>query len=302
MAEEPSREVMSDEALPAWLDQEAYPFPHRWLSLPAGRVHMADTGTGGTPVLFVHGTPTWSFEWRHLIAALSPSRRVIAPDHLGFGLSERPERFRYRPEDHAAVLAALVEELALPQFDLVVHDFGGPIGLPLALADPRRVRRLVVLNSWMWSFDDDAEMQKRARMVEGGFGRFMYRVFNASLKLIMPSAYGDRKKLTKAIHAQYLAPFAHAPDRVQVLWPLAHALLGSAAHYRGLWEQRARLADVPVTVIWGMKDTAFRPHQLDRWRAAVPHARVVELPDAGHWPHEEDPATVERIVREALDP
>ena len=140
--------------VPAWLDTTAYPFAHHYAALPAGRMHYVDEGRG-EPILFVHGTPTWSFEFRHLIRALCPTHRCLAPDHLGFGLSERPDGFGYRPDDHAANLEAFVEQLQLDRFTLVVHDFGGPIGLPLALRRPERVRRLVVLNSWMWSFDGE---------------------------------------------------------------------------------------------------------------------------------------------------
>ena len=275
----------------AWVDRDAYPFRSRWLELAAGKIHYVDEGDG-EPVLFVHGTPTWSFEYRHLIAALRGGHRCIAVDHLGFGLSDRPAAADYTPEAHAARLRAFVDKLGLRRFTLVVHDFGGPIALPLALDDPDRVERLVVLNSWMWSFADDPEMMKRARMASGALGRFLYRRLNASLRLIVPSAYGDRRKLTKAIHRQYLAAFPDADSRERVLWALARALTGSSAFYEGLWQRRQRLAAIPTLIVWGMKDTAFRPHLLARWRRALPHATVVELAEAGHWPHEEQPEGV----------
>ena len=282
-----------------WVDRDAYPFCSRWLELPEGKLHYVDEGDG-EPLLFVHGTPTWSFEYRHLIRALRGGHRCIAVDHLGFGLSDRPAAAEYTPEAHAARLRAFVDKLGLRRFTLVVHDFGGPIALPLVLDDPGRVTRLVVLNSWMWSFADDREMTKRAKMAGGGLGRFLYRRMNASLKLIMPSAYGDRRKLTRAIHAQYLAAFPDADSRERVLWALARALIGSAGFYDGLWQRRARLADLPMLIVWGMKDSAFRPGQLERWRQAVPHASVVELADAGHWPHEEAPDAVIEALRKFL--
>jgi haloalkane dehalogenase len=287
----------------SWVDRAAYPFRSRWLALPEGRLHYVDEGSNNhpeDPIVLVHGTPTWSFEYRHLIAGLSASRRVIALDHLGFGLSERPADASYTPEAHAARFRAFVDGLGLSRFTLVVHDFGGPIALPVALDDPGRVSRLVVLNSWMWSFAGDPEMRemaRRARMVSGGFGRFMYRRLNASLRLVTPSAYGDRRKLTRAIHGQYLAPFPDADSRERVLWALARALLGSSAFYDGLWQRRDRLAALPTLIIWGMKDSAFRPAQLARWRTGLPQATVVELPGAGHWPHEEEPARVLAEVR-----
>jgi haloalkane dehalogenase len=286
-------------SVPAWVDGQAYPFASRWLELASGRLHYIDEGKGPA-ILFVHGTPTWSFEWRHLVAGLRATHRCVALDHLGFGLSERPGGAAYTPEAHAERLHEFADKLGLERFTLVVHDFGGPIGLPLALDGAGRVERLVVLNSWMWSFADDAEMTKRAKMVAGGFGKFLYRRLNASLRLITPSAYGDRRKLTKAIHAQYLKVFPDADSRERVLYALALALTRSAAHYDGLWQRRAALSAIPSLVVWGMKDSAFRPHQLAKWREGLPHAQVVELAGAGHWPHEEEPEAVLREVRAFL--
>ena len=152
---------------PAWVDREAYPFRSRFIELASGRrVHYIDEGEGDV-VLFVHGTPTWSFEWRHVIRALARTHRCVAMDNLGFGLSDRPRDFDYCPESHARMLRAFVERLGLNDVTLVVHDFGGPIGLPLALHEPSIVRRLVVFNTWMWSFADDPEMTRKARHARG---------------------------------------------------------------------------------------------------------------------------------------
>jgi pimeloyl-ACP methyl ester carboxylesterase len=212
--------------IPTWLDRTMYPFASKFLALPAARMHYVDEGRGD-PILFVHGTPTWSFEYRHLIRALSPTHRCVAVDQLGFGLSERPRDFAYTPEAHAAVLAEFVDRLALDRFTLVVHDYGGPIGLPLALAERSRVTRIVLLNTWMWPFDDDRGMVRRGRIAGGAFGAWMYRHLNVSLRVLMPSAYGDRAKLTPYIHRHYLEVFRDKDARVQVLHAPARAINGS---------------------------------------------------------------------------
>jgi haloalkane dehalogenase len=276
---------------PSIVDRTAYPFESKSASLRAGRMHYVDEGTGD-PILFVHGTPTWSFEWRHLIRALSTTHRCIAPDHLGFGLSERPRRAPYTPEWHAENLAEFVERLEPAPLTLVVHDFGGPIALPLALHRRGLVRRLVVINSWMWSFVGDRDMESKGRIAGSALGRFLYRWANLSLRVIMPSAYGDRRKLTPAIHRQYLDRFPDRWSRGAVLWPLARALLASSAFYESLWRERAALTALPALIVWGTRDSAFRPNQLARWTTVLPNATVVELADAGHWPHEEEPDRV----------
>jgi haloalkane dehalogenase len=113
----------------------------------------------------------------------------------------------------------------------------------------------------------------------------------------MPSVYADRSKLTPAIHRQYLEVFRDRAARGRVLWPFARALLGSSGFYDRLWQQRAGLREKPVLIIWGVKDDAFRPYMLERWRQALPHARVIELP-VGHWPHEEAPDLVTAALAE----
>lgn len=289
--------VRSDALAPvtaSWLDRDAYPFAPRSLQLSDGQVHYVDEGAGD-PIVFVHGTPTWSFEYRYLVRELRASQRCIALDHLGFGLSERPAAFGYRPEDHARVFGEFVENLGLERFTLVVHDFGGPIALPFATAHPERIARLVVLNSFMWPLDDP-KLVRQARLAGSALGRLLYRHLNFSLRVLMPSVYGERRRLTPAVHAQYLAPFEAKAARERVLWQLARSLLGSHAHYAALWANRERLSAIPTLVLWGERDRAFSLEFLERWRRALPGARFERIADAGHWPHEERP----ELVLEAL--
>ena len=260
-----------------------------------GRIHYEDQGSG-PPILMVHGTPTCSYEYRHLIAALRSRFRCVAPDHLGFGQSDRPRGFPYTPEAHARALEEFVAKLDLRDFTLIVHDFGGPIGLPLALADHSRVSRLVIMNTFAWPLDGDPKMARGARFIGGAVGRLLYKYGNASLRLIMPSAYGDRRKLTKDIHRHYLDHFRNREDRVLVLHALAKALLDSRGHYQSLLDRLPRLSRLPVLIVWGMKDSAFQPYNLERWRQLVPHAIVEPIDGAGHWPHEEEPARVAAAI------
>jgi haloalkane dehalogenase len=290
-------------ALPAWVDRELYPFEGKWMDLDReGSIHYLDEGPprgGAGTVVFSHGTPTWSIDWRRLMGALKGEYRCVALDHLGFGLSERPWGSDYTPEGHARRFREWMEGLDLQDVTLVVHDFGGPIALPMALERPGRVKRLVVLNSWMWDLRGDAHFERGGRLVGSALGRWMYRSLNASIRLVTPSAYADRKKLDKRLHAQYFAPFTGIDSRERVLWALARSLLGSSEFYADLWARREALADVPALVVWGTKDPAFPHRCLGRWREALPHAGVVELP-VGHWPTEEAPDEVERAVREFL--
>lgn len=280
-----------------WVDRSAYPFRSSYLDLGPGRVHYVDEGRGPV-LLFVHGTPTWSFLYRHLLRDLSRDHRVIAVDHLGFGLSEKPVGWGYRPVDHARNLEQLIERLGLDDFTLVVHDFGGPIGLSYALEQPERVRALVLFNTWLWSLRGSSA-ERASRVMAGPIGRFLYRRLNFSPRVLLKAVYGDKGKLTPEVHRQYIAPFPTAVSR-EAPWVLARELIGSSEWYEELWGHLERLAEKPALLLWGMKDPTFGAAALARWRGAFPGARVVEFPEAGHFVQEEAPVEAAGAIRSFL--
>jgi haloalkane dehalogenase len=143
-------------------------------------------------------------------------------------------------------------------------------------------------------------MVRKGKIAAGHLGRLLYRYANFSLRVLTPSVYADRRKLTPRIHRQYLTPFQDLDSRERVLWPLARAILGSGAYYDSLWRRRGQLSDIPALIIWGTKDSAFRPSLLERWRQVLPQATVVALP-VGHWPHEEAPDRVASAMQTFLD-
>jgi haloalkane dehalogenase len=246
----------------------------------------------GQPVLLVHGTPTWSFLYRHLIWGLSTQGyRVIAVDHLGFGLSDKPEGAAYRPADHSRRLAALVEHLRLSQVDLVVHDFGGPIALGYATEHPENVRRIVLFNTWMWSLAENRSTVRASGFAAGPIGRFLYRRMNFSPKVLMKAVVGDKSKLTPEAHRHYVQAFPDASARMAP-WVLARELIGSSEWYDGLWARRERLRGKPALLLWGMKDPTFGPDALARWQEALPQAEIERFPDAGHFVQEEEGAAL----------
>src|SRR5204863_2021374 len=128
----------------------------------------------------------------------------IAPDHLGFGLSDKPRGWSYRPADHARNLRALIDRLGLERLTLVVHDFGGPIGLAWALDHPEWIDRLVLSNTWLWSLRGDPSVRRPLRLMGGPIGKLLYTRLNFSTRFILPAAWGDRPTLTPAVHRQYV--------------------------------------------------------------------------------------------------
>lgn len=284
---------------PAWLDRSEYPFTSKWLTLPSGRLHYIDEGQG-RPVVMVHGTPDWSFLWRHLVKALSPRYRCVALDNLGFGLSDRPPGSWYLPENQAANLKTLIERLGLRDITLVLHDFGGPFGVSYALEKPENVRSVVLMNTWMWSLADDSHFTLFGRLAASRLGRYLYLERNISARVIMRYAFGNRARLTPRIHDHYLKPFPDAASRAAT-WAYARALLGGSAWYERLWQRRERLREMPALIIWGMKDRAFREKELTRLASVFADPEVLRLPDVGHFPPEEAPDRLAMLVGGFLD-
>jgi pimeloyl-ACP methyl ester carboxylesterase len=266
---------------PAWVDRVEYPFPPRWMPVDGGTLHYLDEGDG-PPVLLVHGTPTWSFLWRHLISALRPVFRCVAPDHLGFGLSRAEQGADLRPEAHAARLAALAAHLGLERPHLVVHDVGGPIALGPVIEGGLRAGRVVLFNTWLWSLLDDRRLARGARVLGSHLGRFLYLRLNFSARVLMPRAAGRSAPLEPRAYRQYLAAQADRDAR-RGAFAIARSLVGSHAWMRSLWARRDRLRDLKALAIWGMEDPVVAPAYLARWREVWPDLAVREVPDAGHW-------------------
>lgn len=280
---------------PAWaVDHALYPFVDHHLDVDGGRMHYVDEGAGA-PILFVHGTPSWSFEWREVIRGLRDTHRCVAPDHLGYGLSDHPAEWSYTPAAHAANLGRLVDALDLHELTLVVHDVGGPIGLGWAVEHPERIKRIVVVNSFAWAVDDP-QVKRIRRLVEGPIGRWMYLSLNASPRWIVPAALGKGHKLSKDVHQHYIEVFPTRESRIGA-WRAGIELDAGRETYATIWAKRAALADKEWSLVWGMADATFTPAYLATWRAAFPNATVTELAGVGHFPAEEAPAALITALR-----
>lgn len=282
-----------------WLDKAAYPFQARYAHLNGQQMHYIDEGQGEV-LLFVHGTPSWSFDYRHIIQAFKAHYRCIAMDHIGFGLSDKPADYDYSTQRHSQTLEAFIEAQQLTDITLVVHDFGGPIGLQVALRHPERIKRLVILNSWLWSSREDPAFIKLSKILRSPLLPFLYRYLNFSARFILPGAFG-KHKLPKHIRRQYTKPFANPRQREGTL-AFAYSLLNDQDWFDTLWQQRAVLASKPCLLIWGMADPVVTPRNLDRFAEAFPEATITRLPDCGHFPQEECAQEVIAAMRSFLAP
>lgn len=273
----------------SWLNRSEYPFEHHYFSVVKHKLHYIDQGKGDV-LLFVHGTPSWSFDWRHLIKHYSRRYRCIAIDHMGFGLSDKPTDYDYTTINHSRTLACLIKELKPENITLVVHDFGGPIGLNFAINNPDIVKRIVVLNSWLWSAEGDEDYKKLKRVLKSPLLPILYKYLNFSARFILPASFGN-KKLDKHLRKQYTGPFGKTAERMAPL-AFAHSLLHDQQWFEQLWQQKKTIEHKPVLFVWGMKDKVVTPRYLYKFASGFTHARVVKLMGCGHFPQEEEPGEV----------
>ncbi len=278
-------------------DQNLYPFAPHALNVPGGTMHYVDEGAG-QPILFIHGTPTWSFLYRKHIAALSKHYRCIAPDHIGFGLSEKPQQWSYTVESHSRNIDLLVNSLGLDNITLVVHDFGGPIGLPFALRHPEKISKIVLFNTWLWETTSDPNARRVGTLLSTAFGRWLYLGLNISPRWLLKKAFHDKHNLTPDIHQHYTGVFPSKEDRYGLL-RMGQELTGASAWLSQQWRAIGCIANKPSLLLWGTKDVVLRSHHLHKWQEALTNAHTITF-DCGHFVQEEKAAESIHAIVEFL--
>jgi len=271
---------------PRWVDEKSYPFRDHFIDLASGKMHYVDEGEGEV-LLFIHGTPSWSFLYRKYIKEFSRNYRCIAIDHIGFGLSEKPPHFRGTPQDHERNLAEFIDKLQLENITLIVHDFGGPIGLSYATANSEKIKKIIMFNTWLWETASNKEVVKIGKILNSWVGRFLYLTLNFSPKILMKKAFFNKKILSKTIHQHYIRPFGKRNDRTSLL-NIGKSLLGASDWYQEHWEKLDGLVSKPWLIIWGTRDPFLTISFLEKWMQRIPTARVVKL-ESGHFVQEEEP-------------
>lgn len=274
---------------PQWLDTFEYPFTPRYFDKDGHQLHYIDEGQGEI-ILFVHGTPSWSFDYRHVIKAMSSSYRCIAIDHIGFGLSDKPAVYDYSTQNHSRTLEKFILEKELSSITLVVHDFGGPIGLNVAIRHPERIKRIVIFNSWLWSSKTDPEFIRLSKILRSPLLPILYRYFNFSPKYILPKSFGDNK-ISGKILKQYTKPFANSTQRNGAL-AFARSLLKDQDWFDELWSKKQSISSKPTLLIWGLRDPVIKPYHLEKFQSGFKNAQTVKLESCGHFPQEEEPEKV----------
>lgn len=283
-----------------------YEHPGRDFDPGGVRLHFVDEGVG-EPVVMLHGNPTWSFYYRHLIDDLRGSYRVIAPDHIGCGLSEKPDDARYdyilsrRVDD----LEALLDHLGLDRgLTLVLHDWGGIIGTTFATRHPHRIARLVVCNTAAFHKPPGKSFPSALSLFrDSPAGAWLARGLNL---FVRGTAWIGCKahRMPKEIRDAYAAPYDSWDNRIAIhRFVQDIPLRPGDRSYEVISQVQERLPllqAVPMLILWGMKDFVFDAPVLDEWVRRFPAAEVHRFPRAGHLLFEDEREAVNAIVRSFL--
>ncbi len=282
--------------------RDLYPFEGNFLDLGGLRYHYLDEGKGET-IVAVHGNPTWSFYYRNLVTSFRDRYRVVVPDHIGCGLSDKPddERYQYTLRRRIADLEALMEHLALERVTLVVHDWGGAIGLGWAVRNPDRVQRLVILNTAAFHLPPDKALPWQLWVVRNTpVGAVLVRGLNAFARGASWVAC-RRRTMTGRVRDAYCAPYDSWRDRIAVLRFVQDIPLdpGDPAHdtLTAIQASLYRFRNHPVLICWGARDFVFDDRFLQEWRRIYPNAEVHRFADAGHYVLEDAASEIIGLMR-----
>lgn len=269
--------------------KQLYPFEGNTFDRAGLKLNYLDEGSGDT-VVMVHGNPTWSFYYRNLVQAMSDRYRCIVPDHIGCGLSDKPgdDQYDYTLKSRVDDLEALLDHLGLiDNISLVLHDWGGMIGMAFASRYPERIKRIAVLNTAAFSLPQSKRFPAALWLVRNTpLGAFLVRGFNA-FSGIAARVCCKRKPLSKELRDAYTAPYDTWANRIATLRFVQDIPLSPKDR---AWDIVAeveaglhRFKDTPLIIFWGEKDFVFSNQFRDVWKQHFPDAPCHSKPDGGHY-------------------
>lgn len=283
-----------------------YPFKSHYMNINGLKYHFLDQGTGN-PVVMLHGNPTWSFYFRELIKGLSSAFRTIVPDHIGCGLSDKPNigQYDYRLKSRVDDVENLLDYLGIDRhITLVLHDWGGMIGMAYALRHPERIHQLVIMNTAAFLLPKGKSLPIRLRLIRDikPFATLAVLGFNmfACGALFM----GSYKGLKKDVKSGLIAPYNSWNNRLATLKFVQDIPVKktdpsySLAKY--VDDNLYRLKHVPMLILWGEHDFVFDKDFLEEWRHRFPDAIVKTFKDAGHYVLEDAADRIIPMVRAFL--
>ncbi|MGB7293261.1 MAG: alpha/beta fold hydrolase [Thermodesulfobacteriota bacterium] len=283
---------------------DTYPFAPNYRRVNGFNMHFVDEGNGD-PIVLLHGDPTWGYLWRSFIPALSERARCIVPDHMGMGKSEVPRQpYPYRLAHHIANLEALLIGLNLQQITLVVHDWGGPVGLGFAIRQPDCIKRLVITNTWASAQWPGAPFPRLIEMIRSSGGEKFVLERNGFLERALTGTTHHAERLTEVVMDAYRAPFPTPESRVAMLcWSRDIPVTEVDPSYlemRRIENSLSLFAKTPTLIVWGMLDPVLPPSVLRWWQNVYPQATTHEIEDASHFLQEDAPEQISGYISDFI--
>lgn len=287
----------------------AYPYRSRFVTVNGRRMHYVDEGPpDAPPMLLLHGNPAWGYLWRDTVPPLlAAGYRVVVPDQIGFGLSEKPHDHRVHTLDnHTANVVALLDRLDLREVTFVCHDWGGPTGLGALLTRPDRAVAVAVMSTWAWA-SPSSEFHHRVmpwRLMHAPLvGPYLLGRHAAMPGRGMYLSVVDRDRYAQGALAAYTAVLDDPDERALTwIWPrsIPLGLPPDTTSERFAWlEAGVRELRLPATVIWGRQDDVFTPDVFAaRWHEVWPHAEGTHLVTGRHFLQEDSGAEIGRLLVE----
>jgi haloalkane dehalogenase len=287
--------------------ESLFPFKSNYLDRNGQKYHFLNEGQG-EPVVMVHGNPSWSFYYRNLVKSLSKNHQCIVPDHIGCGLSDKPDdsEYEYTLKSRIDDLEALLETLDVKEnITLVVHDWGGMIGMGYAARYPERIKRLVILNTAAFNLPKSKPLPLGLWICRNTLlGTLLVRGLNAFSSCA--SYVGvKRNAMPKEIRKAYVMPFNSWKNRISTLRFVQDIPLKKTdKNYQLVEEISANLEkfkQVPTIICWGLKDFVFDKHFLAIWKEKMPHAEINEFNDCGHYILEDASEEVIPLIEQFME-
>lgn len=251
-------------------------------------LNYKDVGNG-FPIIIVHGTPSSSDEFLEFIHLMQARYRLIACDHIGFGESDKPEKFSYHITEHQNNFTEFMQQLNLSKFNIIIHDFGGIIALPYVLANLHKINNLVISNSWAWKMSQIEYFPNWMRsLMASKLMRYLYLEKNFSTRFFVKLAWGNYSPLTKEKHDKYKSKFKTAQER-HGTWGFAQALCNENDTIWKIESQLSKLNSLNVLLLWGGADKLITTKSMRYWQILLPNAKIKSLEKVGHFLYDEAP-------------
>lgn len=287
--------------------EDLYPYESNYFKINGRNMHYIDKGKG-KPVLMVHGNPTWSFYFRGVVDKLSPNYRTIVPDHIGCGFSDKPnaKEYNYTLRNRISDLTEFIEHLNLKEkIILIVHDWGGMIGLAWALNNLSKIEKIVITNTFGFLKPENKKFPLRLALIKYFTPFAIPAILGFNLFSFAALYIAAKTTLSKEVKKGLTAPYNSWKNRIATLKFVQDIPLNqndeSYNIVKNVDENLYKIRDFPILFLWGLKDFVFDKDVLKEWKKRIPDAQYHIFKNSGHYIFEDKPDETMLLIEKFID-